>query len=201
MKKTVLITVLLSGLIFAATCFAANNAPESIAGISIGSDVSTVRSLLDMDTARSPWLEEYAKKIQIRDMEGYRGGYVVIGNCNRPNIILRMKLKYADNSLTFFNKLYGKFEKRFGKPDDWRGNPFGTLKVWKWSLDDSKGNISLILQHFSGDDDSITSGNSIRLSRPSWIEDEKNCWNKIHPEPKQKPIPAKMKGLNWFLPY
>lgn len=200
MKKIVLITAILTMLI-AANVFAAQNAPESIAGISIGNNVSSIHSLLQMNSASSPWQQEYTKRIELRELEGYKGGYVVIGNCQRPDTILRMKLKYSDSSLDFFNKLYGKMEKRFGKPNDWRGNPFGTLLVWKWSIKDPSGNISLIMQHFSGDDDAITKGNTIRLSRPSWIKDEKDCWDKTHPDPDEKPIPAKMEGMKWFMPY
>lgn len=200
MKKILLMTVS-ALLLVVSSAAAAQNAPESVAGITIGNNVSTVRSLLEMKSKTSPWQEEFITRIGLKDIEGYKGGYVVVGNCKRKDIILRMKLKYQDESINFFNKLYSKIEKRFGKPDDWRGNPFGTLKVWKWSLSDADGNVSLILQHFSGDDDSITKGNSIRLSRPSWIEQEMECWDKMHPPVNKKPIPARIKGINWFLPY
>jgi hypothetical protein len=200
MKRTIILTII-SCLLLISSAGAAQNAPESIASITIGNNVSTVRSLLEMKSETSPWQEEYIKRIGLRELEGYRGGYVVVGNCKRKDIILRMKLKYSNNSLNFFNKIYSKIEKRFGQPNDWRGNPFGTLKVWKWSLKDKYGNISLILQHFSGDDDSITQGNSIRLSRPSWIQEERQCWDQTHPIIQDKPIPAKMQGMKWFLPY
>ncbi|NDV21489.1 hypothetical protein [Desulfovibrio sp. JC022] len=200
MKKALSLMLLLC-LLGASSALAAQNAPESVAGITIGNNVSTVRSLLEMNSETSPWQEEYIRRIGLKDMEGYKGGYIVVGNCKRKDIILRMKLKYADGSMSFFNKLYGKIEKQFGKPNDWRGNPFGTLKVWKWSLGDADGNVSLILQHFSGEDDSITRGNSIRLSRPSWIEQEMECWDMTHPPVKEKPIPAKMEGMKWFMPY
>lgn len=200
MKKSILLMSLL-WLLLATPAMAAQNAPESVAGITIGNNYSTVRSLLELDSETSPWQEDYIRRIGLKEMEGYKGGYIVVGNCKRKDIILRMKLKYNDSSMDFFNKIYSKIEKRFGKPNDWRGNPFGTLKVWKWSLGDADGNVSLILQHFSGDDDSITKGNSIRLSRPSWLEEEIQCWNRIHPETQEKPIPAKMEGIKWFLPY
>ncbi|NDV25116.1 hypothetical protein [Desulfovibrio sp. JC010] len=200
MKKIIFMT-LAACMLFASSALAAQNAPESVAGITIGNNYSTVRSLLETASETSPWQEEYIRRIGLKDMEGYKGGYIVVGNCKRKDIILRMKLKYKDPSMSFFNKLYSKIEKRFGKPNDWRGNPFGTLKVWKWSLGDADGNVSLILQHFSGDDDSITKGNSIRLSRPSWIEQEMECWDKMHPPVNEKPIPAKMEGMKWFLPY
>ncbi|WP_319780600.1 hypothetical protein [Maridesulfovibrio sp.] len=200
MNKILLMTMT-ALLLVVSSAAAAQNAPESVAGITIGNNVSTVRSLLEMKSKTSPWQEEYITRIGLKDIEGYKGGYVVVGNCKRKDIILRMKLKYQDESMEFFNKLYSKIEKRFGKPNDWRGNPFGTLKVWKWSLGDADGNVSLILQHFSGDDDSITKGNCIRLSRPSWIDEEMECWEKMHPPVTGKPIPAKMEGINWFLPY
>ncbi|SMF20357.1 hypothetical protein [Desulfovibrio gilichinskyi] len=199
MKKILLLSIAL--LIFMANSSFAANAPNSIAGITLGQNLSSIRSILDLDSARSPWQEEYIKRIEVKDLEGYNGGYIVVGDCNRKDIILRFKLKYADGSSDFFDKIYSMLEKRFGKPNDWRGNPFGTLKVWKWSLNDDLGNISLILQHFSGDDDSINTGNSIRLSRPEWIEQEQDCWEKANPVAKTNPIPAKMKGMSWFIPY
>ncbi|WP_320009250.1 hypothetical protein [Maridesulfovibrio sp.] len=200
MKNTMLTAAVLV-LLLTTNVMAASNAPESVAGITIGNNISTIKSIVEMNSATSPWQEEFIKRVALKDIEGYKGGYVVIGDCKRKDIILRMKLKYQDSSMEFFNKIYAKIEKRFGKPNDWRGNPFGTLKVWKWSLGDADGNVSLILQHFSGDDDSITKGNSIRLSRPSWIKDEMECWEKDHPEVYEKPIPAKMDGIKWFLPY
>ncbi len=114
MKKVILLTLLVS-LIGISGALAAQNAPESVAGITIGNDVSTIRSLLEENSATCPWQEEYIKRIGLKDMEGYKGGYVVVGNCKRKDIILRMKLKYQDDSMEFFNKLYGKIEKRFWK--------------------------------------------------------------------------------------
>lgn len=201
MNKTVLTILILNILLSASVVAAGQNAPESIAGITIGKDVSTIHSLLDMESEASPWQQGYISRIEVRDMEGYKGGYVVVGKCKRKDTVLRMKLKYKDGSMSFFNKIYAKIEKRFGQPNDWRGNPFGTLKVWKWSLNDKQGNISLILQHFSGEDDSITNGNSIRLSRPSWIKEEEECWDRINPPVEEKPIPAKIQGMKWYLPY
>ncbi|WP_415718495.1 hypothetical protein [Maridesulfovibrio sp.] len=199
--KNIILTAAVFVLLLTTNVMAASNAPESVAGITIGNNISTIKSIVEMNSATSPWQEEFIKRVALKDIEGYKGGYVVIGDCKRKDIILRMKLKYQDSSMEFFNKIYAKIEKRFGKPNDWRGNPFGTLKVWKWSLGDADGNVSLILQHFSGDDDSITKGNSIRLSRPSWIKDEMECWEKDHPAVHEKPIPAKMDGIKWFLPY
>lgn len=199
MKKIIII----SFSIFILSCSAAMaySAPETIAGISLDKNYHTLRSVLDLDSIDSQWNEEYLKRIALMPMEGYRSGYVVIGNCKRKDIILKLKLNYRDESVDFFNSLYDKLRKRYGNPVDWRGNPFGTLKIWKWSLKDSKGNISLILHHFSGDDDSTTQGNSIKLSRPEFIKEERLCWEKDHPEPTENIIPAKLKGLDWFLPY
>ena len=37
-------------------------------------------------------------------------------------------------------------EKRYGEPKEWRGNAFGTLRTWKWSLKSADGQpVSLIL--------------------------------------------------------
>lgn len=111
MKKTVVTGLVLALLFTAAPLMAGQNAPESVAGFTIGKNISSVRSLLQMDSQASPWQEEYLKRIAIRELEGYRGGYLVIGNCKRKDIILRMKLKYDDSSMDFFNQLYSKIEK------------------------------------------------------------------------------------------
>lgn len=199
MKKVA--AVLLFVITMCATPAMADNPPESIAGITLGKNYDSIRSMLEMDSMDSRWNEDYLKRIEIEPMEGYRSGYIVVGNCKRKNEILKMKLNYEDDSVKFFEKIYDKLNKRYGNPSDWRGNPFGTLKVWKWSLHDEKGNISLILHHFSGDDDSITQGNSIKLSRPGFLTEERSCWKKKHPQPDEPSIPAKRKGLNWYLPY
>lgn len=175
--------------------------PRSIAGIHLDQNYNSIRSLLDMDSMDSQWNEDYLKRIETQPMEGFRSGYIVVGNCKRKDIILKIKLNYKDSSEDFFDKLYEILLDRYGSPDDWRGNPFGTLKVWKWSLKDKISNISLILHHFGGDDDGTTQGNSIKLSRPEFIKEERDCWQKQIPTPEDSVIPAKIKGIDWYLPY
>jgi hypothetical protein len=121
---------------------------------------------------------------------------------------VRIKLTYGDSSIDFYNTVHKALTSRYGKPSEWRGNPFGTLKIWKWSLRDSKRNrISIILQHYAGDDDSFTLGNSIRLTHSSFIEEESACHAKKQKETeeivdKTSPVlmPEKM-DLEWFLPH
>lgn len=201
MKKYILPLIVAAFLISTISTAYAFTAPKSIAGISLDEDYHHVKSMLDLDSMDSQWNEDYLKRIEILPMQGYRSGYIVIGNCKNKDSILKVKLNYSDDSVGFFNKMYSILRKRYGEPADWRGNPFGTLKIWKWSLKDDIGNISLILHHFSGDDDSTTQGNSIKLSRPSFIKDERLCWEKLHPDSSKKVIPPKIKGFNWYLPY
>lgn len=128
MKRLAVIILVMAGFLSASPCFAAQNAPESIAGITIGNNVSSIRSLLDMDSAAAPWQEEYIKRIKIRDMEGYNGGYVVTGNCNRMDIILRMKLKYADSSLDFLTSFTPNLKKDSANPMTGEVIPSGLSK-------------------------------------------------------------------------
>lgn len=198
--RKVLFIVICTLLFYSSTAFAFK-APTSIAGISLDKNYNNIRSMLDIDSIDSQWNEDYLKRIEVMPLEGYRSGYIVVGTCQRKDTILKIKLNYKDDSVKFYNKLYNRITKLYGKPIDWRGNPFGTLKVWKWSFKDSNGNITLILHHFSGEDDSMTQGNSIKISRPEMINDERLCWEKNHPDSNINSIPAKIKGMGWYTPY
>jgi len=83
----------------------------------------------------------------------------------------------------FFEELLKRFKKRLGEPSEWKGDPFRTLIAWKWSLKDAqKNNITVILQHYTGNDEEYTSGNSLRLTVRKFIEEERQCYEKKFPE-------------------
>jgi hypothetical protein len=71
-----------------------------------------------------------------------------------------------------------RYKKRFGKPDQWRGDPFHVLVAWKWSFKDREGNlISLILQH-NIEDTTKKIGNAVKLTMLNFEEEEIRCFEK-----------------------
>jgi hypothetical protein len=104
---------------------------------------------------------------------------VSFGNCNKPGQIVRIKLKYEYSDKKFYNELLAQFKKRFGEPDEWRGDPFHVIIAWKWSFTDEDNNkISLILQH-SRDED-YKWGNSVKFTNTTLLEQEQNCYQTKH---------------------
>ena len=55
--------------------------------------------------------------------------------------------------ITSYNVCYTKLlRSRYGKNPEFRGDPFGTLKVWKWNVEGPGGvRASLILENYTGD--------------------------------------------------
>lgn len=179
-------------------------APQSIVGIRLGSQIEELKDLVDLGSAVPLWGSQYLMRAPLRAVRGYQSGYVVYGNCAHKGRVVRIKLTYEDASQEFYNRLHAVLTKRYGKPSEWRGNPFGTLRIWKWSLKDPEGKrVSIILQHYVGDDDSFTPGNSIRLTNSSFIDEESACHNAMRKERKTDTHPALMPeqiDLEWFLP-
>jgi len=183
----------------------AGGAPQAIAGLRLGQHVTEVRQLLeaqDLDGATTIWRQEYLRRIGVKVASGFDGGYVDVGNCRDAGRILRLKLKYADDTPEQFNRLLRELERRHGR-GEWRGDPFGTLKAWKWGFTDAHGDsISLILQFATGDDESETPGNSIRLANRSAMERERQCGLARRREAGsgQRPATPDSPGLEQLLP-
>jgi len=180
------------------------DAPHSIVGIRLGSQVQDLGEIVELNAAIPLWGSDYLMRAPLRPIRGYQSGYVVFGNCAHKGRIVRVKLTYEDPSQDFYSKVHSVLTRRYGKPTEWRGNPFGTLKIWKWSLRDQESNrISIILQHYMGDDDSFTPGNSLRLTHSSLIDEEAACHEKQRKEVKEDTRPGLMPekiDMEWFLP-
>lgn len=103
---------------------------------------------------------------------GIRSGSVAYANCNEIGRIVRIKLKFDNDSRQFFDDLLERYRERFGKPLEWRGDPFQTVMSWKWSFHDNRGEqVNLELTH-SKDDDSKT-GNFVKMTlRSLWLRED-----------------------------
>jgi len=187
----------------ASTVCLAQSAPLEIAGFRLGDDVKTVAQAIEEGKAEVDINRQYLTTVMTKPVPGYRSGYVTFGNCSTPGRIARVKMNYENDSKDFYEKLLAALKKRYGEPQQWRGNPFGTLRVWKWGLrDKALGDISIILQHYSGEDDTFTKGNSIRVAAVDILDQERDCWRAKHPEKKiQAPAaPAPPHGIDYYLP-
>ena len=193
-------------LVFAPGASAADG-PMELAGIRLGASVDTLAGKLV-----SPVVDQSPQRpsigvMALAPLPGYRSGYVDVGLCAKPGRVVRIKMNYADDSLAFFNKLMTALKQRYGEPREWRGNPFGTLRTWKWGLRAADGEpVSLILMHYEGEDGAFTDGNSIRIAATSMVREEELC---RAAEKKASgaggsahlAVDAEALGLDWFLPH
>ncbi len=179
--------------------------PKGIAGFEIGRDIDAYVKKIRMDVELVDIDYPYLTAYEILPFPGFRGGFLAVGNCTGSRKVLRIKLKYSNSSGKFFDMLKKEIEHRFGKPVEYRGDPFHVFVAWKWRFVDSKGNVlSLILQHYTGSDEEYASGNSIKINYLSAIKAERMCYEKKKRrllktgQSKMEPLPD---NLNYYLPY
>lgn len=176
--------ILSTVLLIQAICFAA--APREIGGFVLGESVETFQDRLKMETALPIRYSEYLREVQIKKLSGFKSGTIWYNAISTPNRIVRIKLKYEDSSKEFFAALLKQFEKRFGKPSEWRGDCFGIFIAWKWSLVDSQNNrVSMIVQH-NIKDPNEKMGNNIKMTRWDLIDAERQLFEQKYHESKQE---------------
>jgi hypothetical protein len=187
------------------TVVQAAEVPLELAGLRLGETVSAAGDKLRPDAGDQEIRRSGLAMAPVAPVAGYRSGYVDYGRCASPGRIVRIKMRYADDSLEFFDKILSALKKRYGEPSQWRGNAFGTLRTWKWSLTAADGSrVSLILMYYAGDDGTFTQGNSIRIAASDFIRQEERCQEAKNAaaggSPKLGPPPQPL-GLDWFLPH
>ena len=203
MKKLLFMFVLL--FMAASHVSGAAKAPTEIAGFKIGVNVHEYADKILAGEADKDFFRPFLEVVPIRPLPGYRSGYLYYGDCANPGQVFRIKLNYEDGSLDFYEKLLEALKQKYGEPSEWRGNAFGTLRTWKWSLEAEAGeSISLILMYYQGDDGAYTRGNSIRLNAPERIASEEDCWERKAEHHADKREKEKAKNtpvkFDWFLP-
>lgn len=202
MRKVVLLFILFVSML--STVLSAAEAPRSIVGITLGSNIKDYEDRIAMNTSVPIWNSEYISKVALRKVKGFESGYIVYGNCKVPGRIIRIKLNYENDTRAFFDTLLSTLTKRYGDPNEWRGNPFGTLKVWKWSFkDEGKNSISMILQRYEGEDDAFTPGNSIKIAITNFTEEEQACHKEKKRDEKPDQPTESVTGkpnFEWYLP-
>ena len=159
---------------------AEEKAPHKIDGLVLGDQITNYLDLVRMETAIPIRDQKYLRIASLRDQVGYRSGTVAFGSCSGTGRIVRIKLNYENSDKEFYEALLARFKKRFGEPDEWRGDPFHVIIAWKWSFQDKNDNrISLTLQH-SRDED-YKWGNSVKLTNTTLVEEEEACYKRKHP--------------------
>lgn len=178
--------------------------PHELAGFVLGGEMNDYKDLLKLDTILPIRYFETLKEVEIKEIEGFKTGLIIFGTCSEPWKVVRFKFKYADSSKKFYNKLLKRFKKRFGEPNEWRGDPFHIVLAWKWSFTDKDNNrISLILQHNTRDQEE-KKGNSVKMTMWNLIEKETLCHEKKRAETGKKSPKTgrKSKKIDWniFIP-
>ena len=203
MKSSNILWLAIMILIFSGTSFA--EPPHQIGPFILGHDISEFADFVQMDTSLPIRYLESVREVEIKPIQGFRSGLIAYGTCAVPNRVVRIKLKYSDNSKSFFEKLKKRIDNRFGESDEYRGDPFHIVIGWKWSFKDADNNkITLILQHNTRDEEEKM-GNSIKLTMTNLLESEQECFNnKMAAEPANakapKPLELEQTGWDLFVP-
>ena len=138
----------------------------------------------------------YLKEVMVNDIGGFRRGVISFGNCERQGEVVKIKLKYKDDTHKFYKQLLKRFKKKFGNPEEFTGDAFGIVLSWKWRFRDKDNNyISLILQHNKKNQEE-TMGSMIKLAMPDRIEAERKCFLNIC-ETEKIACPVDMMSDDW----
>ncbi|KUG29788.1 hypothetical protein ASZ90_000319 [hydrocarbon metagenome] len=195
--------VLAALLAFPGAALASGKAPLELAGLRLGGDIAQYAQFVNADSATKGFFRPHLEMVSLKAREGLRSAYADYGTCQNKGRIVRVKVNYSDGSLAFFEKVLTELKKRYGNPEDWRGNPFGTLRAWKWSIASGNDRISMVLMYYAGDDGEYTEGNSLRITSRNMVEEEDRCYagRKESGEPAMElRKPADVSELDWLLP-
>jgi hypothetical protein len=185
MKKRLLLITILSFLWFAGICLA-GEAPHQISVFVLNRDIADFKDYVIMETALPIRYMENIEEVEIKPIKGIKTGYIAYATCAAPGHIVRIKLKYKESSKNFFENLFKQIKKKYGEPDEYRGDPFHILIAWKWSFIDKEGNrISLNLQHNTQDPDQKM-GNAIKLTMRNLVEEDQQCYRLKADDPREK---------------
>jgi len=169
----------------------AGDAPQEIAGIVLGSNVATYP-----DIVQSNFLQE----VVVTEWHGFRKGIISYGTCRYNGQILKIEMKYDNQSKEFFKAVLEKLRQKYGEPTSWNGDSFGVLHNWKWQfVDGNQNKVSLSLQH-NGKNSNETMGNVIKLSFPEKIEEERLCFSAMcdkHKEKTEEKRLIELKKTDW----
>lgn len=156
-----------------------HDVPREIGGFKLGVNLSDYKDQVLPDTALPLRHSEFLSEVDVKPPDGYKSGYITYGTCEQAEKVLRIKLKYEREDREFFNELMERFNKKFGKPAEYKGDAFRACLAWKWNFVTSSGEkINLLLEHKCEQDEDIGAGNSVKLTLRSAIDNERLCFEK-----------------------
>ena len=175
MKKIIFISLNLAAFVVCGIGLA-GEAPHQIGIFVLNQNISELKEYVIIETALPIRHMENIEEVEIKPMKGIKSGLIAYVTCSAPGKIARIKLKYKDPSKKFFEELLKQIKKKYGKPDEYRGDPFHIVISWKWSfVDKDNQRISMTLQHNAKDTEEKI-GNSIKLTNRSLIEEDLKCY-------------------------
>jgi hypothetical protein len=190
--------------LFLASSVQAQVFPTSLGGIVLGEDISSIRDICRMHTEIPLSQERHLLEVQLvpHHAPGVRSGTVAYANCAEVGRIVRIKLKFENDSREFFEDLLRRYRERFGRPIEWRGDPFQTVVSWKWSFHDARGEqVNLELTH-SREGDSKTE-NSVKMTlRSLWVREDacQDAKSASESRPGTAPTPAHKLDYRLLIP-
>jgi len=185
MKKFIIIFLNIAAVFVCGTGLA-GDAPHQIGVFVLNQNISEFKDYVIMETALPIRHMENIEEVELKAMEGIKSGLIGYATCTAPGHIVRIKLKYQDPSKKFYEELLKRIKKKFGKPDQYQGDPFHIVISWKWSFIGKKNErITMTLQHNSMDTEEKI-GNSIKLTNRSLIEDDLKCYKAKALDQRQK---------------
>lgn len=163
-------------------------APEGLGGIRLGTKIQECLDRCDLSRAFSSRDNPGMLETDAVPVAGFRSGDIYFGDCADKGVIARVSFRLTDGSREFFEKLLREYRKVFGKPDEYRGDPFHAVITWKWSFKNDKGeSISLMLTNSRDDDYKL--GTFIKLTNRTLWDREAACWREKNP-----PLPPRTPG-------
>ena len=185
MKKFIIISLNLAAFVVCGIGLA-GEAPHQISAFVLGKNISEFKDYVIMETALPIRYMENIEEVEIKALEGIKSGLIAYATCAEPGKIVRIKLKYKDPSKKFYEELLNKIKNKFGKPDEYRGDPFHIVLSWKWSFVNQKNErITMTLEHNTLDTEEKL-GNSIKLTNRSAMADDLKCYREKALDHRQK---------------
>lgn len=175
--------------------------PMTLAGITLGTDITTVHYCCKLSTDIPLVEERFLNEIQLKPqfVSGIKSASVAYATCAQKGKIVRLKLKFDNSSRDFFNDMLRRYEKQFGKPEEWRGDPFQRVISWKWSFKNEIGQrVGLELTHSKDEDYKM--GNFVKLTLRSLWEEEAACLKRtLGPSDERESPPTPQDKLDYTL--
>ena len=185
MKKFIIIFFNIAAVFVCGTGLAAD-VPHQVGVFVLNENISDFKDYVIMETALPIRHMENIEEVELKSMKGLKSGLIGYATCTASGKIVRIKLKYIDSSKDFYEKLLKRIKKKFGEPDEYRGDPFHIVLSWKWSfVDKNNERITMTLQHNSMDTEE-KKGNSIKLTNRTLIEEDLKCYKEKALDQRQK---------------